>query len=655
MPIARDLSQKQQAQRSDTKPLHGVLDEVDPIVNAKEVAFGRSRGPAEVNTTTNASAEGGGGFMQMATGAAEGKLRDYATKAVDAVLGSREQAGARKGSESTGIGHAIDEAAKKAQAGVKEMAVHAADAALSSRLGDAVPPEMRGPAKIALQALGSQMASRVSSAIADAAETAHKQVDGVSAETKRRDSAQAGRRRERRDKAPAPQQHGVGQAIDDAAKKAQAGVKEMAAHAADAALGSRLGEAVPPEMRGPAKMALQALGSQMASRVSSAIADAAETAHKQIDGANTINAATAPAPQQFGVGQAIDEAAKKAQAGVKEMAAHAADAALGSRLAEAVPPEMRGAAKIALQALGSQVASRVSSAIADAAETAHKQIDGASADKAPAPEQYGVGQAIDEAAKKAQAGVKEMAAHAADAALGSRLAEAVPPEMRGPAKIALQALGSQVASRVSSAIADAAETAHKQIDGANADKEPAPQSEAIYTIDEAARKAQAGVKEMAAHAAEAALGSRLAEAVPPEMRGPAKAVLQALGSQVAGRVSSAIADAAETAHKRIDGANAASAANAARVPAPQSGVGQAIDEAAKKAQAGVKEMAAHAADAALSSRLGEAVPPEMRGPAKMALEALGSQVASRVSSAIADAAEKAHQQIDGANAEPSHE
>jgi hypothetical protein len=79
-------------------------------------------------------------------------------------------------------------------------------------------------------------------------------------------------------------------------------------------------------------------------------------------------------------------------------------------------------------------------------------------------------------------------------------------------------------------------------------------------------------------------------------------------------------------------------------------IDHAIDEAVQQALSGVAELAADAAVAAFS----DAMPLEVRGQTEAALRALGSQVASRVSSAIADAAETAHKQIDRANAEPGH-
>jgi hypothetical protein len=243
---------------------------------------------------------------------------------------------------------------------------------------------------------------------------------------------------------------GLGHAIDE---QAEARVNEMVAHAAEVALGSGDAQHLPPEMLGPAKAVLQDLGSQVARR---AIAGAAETAQKQIDGPN---ANKAPSPQHY------DALAKKALAGVKEMAADAAESAPLAAAVAAMPPEKRGPAEGALRSLGWQVALNVSSAIADAAQTVHGQL-------------FDVGGALGPSGiERAAEAIIKLAAEE----IAGQVVKAAPFEYRALVQVilavvfilvglvpqmSLQALGSQMASRVGLGNRG---RLRPQIDGANAE------------------------------------------------------------------------------------------------------------------------------------------------------------------------------------------
>jgi hypothetical protein len=295
-------------------------------------------------------------------------------------------------------------------------------------------------------------------------------------------------------------------------------VKEMTADAAKVALCSSDAKYLPPEMLEPAKARLQALGSQVANK---ALAGAAETARRQIDGRN---ANRAPALQQY------EGLVREVLLGVKAMVASVADDVLLAAAVATLPPETGGPAKVALRALGEQVARLVSSAIADAAQTEHEHLFNEDADRAPTLSE--IDHATDDVAERAK---NEMAAAAAAAVEphNDRRSALVKLIVAVVFIVGALVLVGVINRSPSNTMADAAE------------------SEIDHAIDDAAKQVLSGVTEIAADAAEAAL----AEAVPPELRGHAKAAAQALGSRVASRVSSAIADAAETAHKQADGAN----------------------------------------------------------------------------------------------------
>jgi hypothetical protein len=205
----------------------------------------------------------------------------------------------------------------------------------------------------------------------------------------------------------------------------------------------------------------------------------------------------------------------------------------------------------------------------------------------------------------------------------------LPPGMRGPAEVALRSLGFEAVRRVSQAIVDAAQMEYRELFRPGADRAPTL-SEINHATVRIARRA------MRRLSADAAM------AMPPSAK-RRRALVQVIVAVVFIVVGGLV----QVGVIIISPSNSHSRAIAGAA-APE--IDHAIDEVVQQALSGVMDLAADAVVAAFAG----AVPPEMRGQTKAALHDLGSQMASVLRSAIADAAQTARKQIDGTNTEPGH-